>query len=377
MTMEIMEKLESIIKDPGQYAAEWTYKYKREALGVFPNYFPVEILDAAGILPLGLWGAPTSITKADSHLPPFICSLVKSDFEMLLKNDLKSLSGAVFPQICDTLQNSESIWRAIAPESFTTRFRISKNSDSKGAKEFVAGETRRIAHEVQKRFKKDFSELDLIEAIMRRNGLRRKVLELMEMFYQGRSMLHPMDFFIALQASHIMDPDHWIEATAPFFTAPAGLEFGGARVILSGMTAAPLWILDALDKVDCTIVGDDIAYASRYYSTLVSDQGDPYEALADFSLTLAPCANLRHSGVYDRAKHIVEKTKKCRADGVIFTRLKFCDPEAFDHPHLKRALDDAGIPSLLIETELSATDTGAVTTRIEAFAEQMEERGAK
>ena len=370
-----MEKLEFITKDPGQYAAEWTYENQRKAVGVFPNYFPVEILDAAGLLPVGLWGSSKSISKADTHLPAFICSLVKSNFEMLLSGDLKALSGAVFPEICDTLQNSESVWRAIAPDMFTTRFLISKNPQSSGAREFLVSQMHRIADKVKKHFESEFSELDLIESIMRRNGLRNKVRQLMDMFYNSKTMLHPMDFFIAVKASLIMDPDDWIQKTASLFTAPSAIEFGGSRVFLSGMTCEPLWITEELDRVDCTIVGDDLAFVSRHYAHDISDQGDPYEALADYVLALAPCANLKLINVQDRANHLVEKVKKSRADGVIFTRLKFCDPEAFDHPHLKKALDEAGIPSLLIETELSATDVGAVSTRIEAFAEQMEEGG--
>jgi benzoyl-CoA reductase/2-hydroxyglutaryl-CoA dehydratase subunit BcrC/BadD/HgdB len=78
--------------------------------------------------------------------------------------------------------------------------------------------------------------------------------------------------------------------------------------------------------------------------------------------------------VHDRINHFVKKVESSNAEGVIFTRLKFCDPEGFDHPDIKKALDAKGIPSLLIESELSATDVGAVTTRIEAFAEQLEQR---
>jgi benzoyl-CoA reductase/2-hydroxyglutaryl-CoA dehydratase subunit BcrC/BadD/HgdB len=73
---------------------------------------------------------------------------------------------------------------------------------------------------------------------------------------------------------------------------------------------------------------------------------------------------------------LIRRVRECRADGVLFTRLKFCDPEAFDHPNLKKRLDEEGIPSLLIETDINSSDVGAVATRIEAFMEQIESGGA-
>lgn len=376
MSEEILKKIDFILKDPGQYAAEWTHETGRKAVGVFPNYFPVELLDAAGILPLGLWGAPVTVSQADTHFPAFVCSLIKSSFEMALKGDLHAVAGAVFPQICDSLQNSESVWRSLMPDSFTTRYRLSKNPDSKGARDFLIFEVKRIARELEQAFQVQFNELDLVEAILRRNLVRRKARELMERFYTGDIMLHPIDFYMILKASHVMDPEAWIEAANALTGGPRGLEFGGTRIFLSGMTCEPWWLLDELERVDATLVGDDLAFAHRAYQRDVSEQGDPFEALADHTLALAPCANL-HQEVFARGEHLVERVKACRADGVVFTRLKFCDPEAFDHPHLKACLDQQGIPSLLLETDMGVQDTGAVATRVEAFMEQIESGGAQ
>lgn len=376
MSKEVLEKLDFYIKDPGQYAAEWSHETKRKVVAVFPNYFPVELLDAAGLLPLGLWGSSIPISMADSHMPPFVCSLLKSNLEMLLEGQLKAVDGAVFAEICDAAQNSESVWRSIKPESFTTRYRLTKNPSSEAARDYMIAENKRIAQELRDAFKVELDELDIVESIIRRNAMRKKARALMDLFYSGTIALHPLDFYVALRASHVMDPDQWIPAADAVMSSPPGVSFGGTRIFLSGMTCEPMWLLDELDRVDFIIGGDDIAFSWRAHANDVSDQGDPYEALADYTLSLHPCANLHH-GVHSRSKHILKRVKESNAKGVIFTRLKFCDPEAFDHPHLKKALDEAGIPSLLIETELSATDVGTVRTRIEAFAEQLEGGGAQ
>lgn len=371
MSEEILAKFHTVNKDPGQYAAEWTYKTKRKALGVFPNYFPVELIDAAGMLPVGLWGSPVSYDKADAHLQPFICSLIKTNFAMALEGRMGALSGAVFPEICDSLQNSEGIWHALFPDHFTTRFRISRNPTSPSAKVFLLSEIRRIAKELEEIAGVSITDLELVESILRRNALRQRVRTLLEKFYKSQMGVNAADFYAMIKASHIMDVDEWMELTNTFVMAPPQLAFGGTTVFLSGMTCEPWWILDVLERVDVTVVGDDLAFATRYYGKNMESGGDPFEAVANYSLDLNPCANL-HFNHKDRGDYFVQQVKKAGAQGVVFTRLKFCDPESFDHPYLKALLEQADIPSLIVETDINALDVGAITTRIEAFVETLE-----
>jgi benzoyl-CoA reductase/2-hydroxyglutaryl-CoA dehydratase subunit BcrC/BadD/HgdB len=371
MAVEVMEQLEAAVADPGAYAKQWTEKTGRRALGVFPNYFPVEIIDAAGFLPVGLWGTQIPSDKADSHLQTFICSLVKTNFEMALTGKLDALSGAVFPEICDSVQNSENVWRSVKPEDFTTRYRLSKNPDSPAAKGFLTAECKRVAAEITSHFGPPIQDLDLHEAIMRRNNLRYKVRDLMGRFYGGSLDITPRQFFTAIKASHIIETEEWIDLANGLLASPPAFEFGGTRVLIVGMTPEPWWILDELERVQTSVVGDDVAFCSRAYDTAVEQEGEAFEALANYSLNLNPCANL-HFANKDRGDHLLAKVALVKAQGVIFTRLKFCDPEAYDHPNLKKRLDEANIPSLLIESDMFSEDKGAVSTRIEAFVEQME-----
>jgi benzoyl-CoA reductase/2-hydroxyglutaryl-CoA dehydratase subunit BcrC/BadD/HgdB len=60
-----------------------------------------------------------------------------------------------------------------------------------------------------------------------------------------------------------------------------------------------------------------------------------------------------------------------KAGGVVFLLLKFCDPHAFDYPYLKQFLDDAGIPSLLLEIEDQPPPEGQLLTRLETFVDML------
>jgi benzoyl-CoA reductase/2-hydroxyglutaryl-CoA dehydratase subunit BcrC/BadD/HgdB len=79
----------------------------------------------------------------------------------------------------------------------------------------------------------------------------------------------------------------------------------------------------------------------------------------------------KHGGLEARAGNLVRLARATAADGVVLVTLKFCDPHAFDLPHLAAALDAQGIPYLLVEIEEGNGTGGQLRTRLEAFVERL------
>jgi benzoyl-CoA reductase/2-hydroxyglutaryl-CoA dehydratase subunit BcrC/BadD/HgdB len=79
----------------------------------------------------------------------------------------------------------------------------------------------------------------------------------------------------------------------------------------------------------------------------------------------------KHGGLERRADHILLLARDKEASGVVFVLPKFCDPHAFDYPHIKQRLDEAGIPNLLIEIDDPLPALGQLKTRFEAFLEML------
>jgi benzoyl-CoA reductase/2-hydroxyglutaryl-CoA dehydratase subunit BcrC/BadD/HgdB len=72
-----------------------------------------------------------------------------------------------------------------------------------------------------------------------------------------------------------------------------------------------------------------------------------------------------------RMRHLVSLAERCGARGVVVHVVKFCEPELFDVPVIKKTFADRGIPVLYLEGELERQLSGQVETRIEAFVEML------
>lgn len=72
-----------------------------------------------------------------------------------------------------------------------------------------------------------------------------------------------------------------------------------------------------------------------------------------------------------RMDHTLEAIKEYKVDGVIEVILQACHTFNIEATKMERAVRNAGIPYMKLETDYSTADSGQVDTRIAAFIEML------
>jgi benzoyl-CoA reductase/2-hydroxyglutaryl-CoA dehydratase subunit BcrC/BadD/HgdB len=150
------------------------------------------------------------------------------------------------------------------------------------------------------------------------------------------------------------------------------MEAGSHRLPLaiSGILAEPMALLDAISAAGATVVADDLAGTGR--RCYAPGQGDdPLLRLAGTMLSAPPCST-RADSVDARVQHLLGLVHSRGAKAVVFYTVKFCEPELFYLPLLRKALDAAGVPSVQIEVDLAEQLPHQAITRLEALVETMQ-----
>ena len=89
---------------PKQQLAEYKAQGKK-VIGVLPYYAPEELVYAAGMVPMGIWGSNNkTISRAKEYCATFYCTIAQLALEMLLDGTMDQLDGIITPTICDTLR---------------------------------------------------------------------------------------------------------------------------------------------------------------------------------------------------------------------------------------------------------------------------------
>ena len=139
------EPLES---SPLDLAAGWKKDHPgAKMVGCYPVYTPVEIIHAAGMLPVGVIGAGNrlEIAHADSRFQSFVCSIVKSTLELGLTERLKFLDGIVFHSICDPARNLGSVFKRNFPDLMVEYIHFPQNMTSPHTVNYLISEYKRLS----------------------------------------------------------------------------------------------------------------------------------------------------------------------------------------------------------------------------------------
>ena len=376
--MQLLEKFIQIADAPYAYAKKLTGDSRGPLIGYFCSYAPEEIICAAGAVPFRLFGTRGDISLADAHLQSYCCSLVRGGLEDALNGSLSFLDGTVFPHTCDSIQRLSDIWRLNAGFSFHADIVLPVKLDAPSARAYMEAVLRDFRDELATALNSPITDEDLAGAVAVVNQIRKHLGDLYAARSRKPGLISAGDLYKVTKAAMVMDRKE--AAAALGFLAGELLSNesvkqkptagNGKRVILSGGICNHPDIYSLMEAAGADVVWDDLCTGTRYAEGLVRETGDPIAAIAERYAERMVCP-AKHSDNTARGRNLVELVRAHSAAGVIFLFLKFCDPHAFDYPYLKHFLDEAGIPSMVLEMEERLPPEGQMKTRIESFVEMI------
>jgi benzoyl-CoA reductase/2-hydroxyglutaryl-CoA dehydratase subunit BcrC/BadD/HgdB len=147
-------------------------------------------------------------------------------------------------------------------------------------------------------------------------------------------------------------------------------EFGGKRVVMTGLIGEPHEILELFTENNIAIVSDDFAQESRQFRTVYRDSGSVIDKMV-YRVADQRGDTFFYEEHKTKGQMLIDMVKEKNADGVVVWMMKFCDPEEFDFPVIKSEIEAAGIPLLYIEIEQQMSSFEQARTRIQSFAEMI------
>jgi benzoyl-CoA reductase subunit C len=293
---------------------------------------------------------------------------VRNALSFLLTGGLQETDFILVPHGCDSLQGLGSILiDFIQPRQKVFPFYIPRG-DKDNAIGFLAEEIRSLLNKITEATGHVPDEENIRESIKQ----HRKADELLAQLHaSSRTVaLSRLEFYKFLTSrEYLPSPAFFNLAQAALSSEKRDTQTEGIPILLSGIVPEPMDILEGLSQLGASVVADDLACCGRRLYP-PSSNDDVYLAMAQSILT-SPPDSTRGSRVGDRIRHLLNLAERSGAKGVIFLEVKFCEPELFYLPLLRQSLEDAGIPSLVLEVELNDPFTHQLRTRIEAFLEMI------
>ncbi len=375
MKSAIWGKLAEFLADPYKRLEEQKGTYGKRVIGHFVPGIPAELIHAAGLLPVALLGSSKPISKADAHLTQSTCSLVRSNLEMALDGHLDFLDGVVLTHACECTRSAALSWYDIFSTPFFDVVLLPKKlNGSPVVRERFTEELSRFRNSLENFVGKKIPDGRLKESIYLYNQGREALRRLYDISRNSPQLVTSREVFMAIKSSMLMPKEehnrllYQLLSELELKEAGKTTTYKGVKLVLDGHMVEPLVILDLIEEVGGYVVGDNLTTGSRCVAEDIRLNGDPLEAIIDQHLASPPFAGYYDPRV-DRGQFLLELVEKYHASGVIFLILYQCDPYVYDYPDLKKALNKASVPNLMIQTELSTTSLAQIRTRLQAFIE--------
>ncbi len=380
-----MDQLSAVARDPRGYVEGWRARHPgRLVLGVLPMNFPRELALAAGTLPVVVQDDQQPVTEGRALLAEFYCGYTRNLADQAATGRFDLYDAVLMADHCIQLIGAADVVRAILPETpvFFGMLNSSMN-DSWGPARVTAMMGEFLA-ELERLTGEPVSSQALKDAIAAHNRDRRMVRGLCDERATRSAVLSPVQLQDIVTSAMVMDPDEHAELLASALGSAAGPAAASpdrrVRVHLSGhLCHAPRReLLEAIEASGAVVVDDDLYHGRRHVSTDVAEDGDPLEAIARWYQQRnvnIPCpTRVQQDADWDR--WLLNAVRGSGAEAVIHLLPKFCEPHMLYYPELRKALDEAGIPHLQIETEHEGLPLESFRTRIEALVERVRRKRA-
>lgn len=354
----------------------------QKVIGTFCIFVPEELILAAEAVCVGLCaGAEIGKEAAEKILPRNTCALIKSFVGFKLARlcpFIESCDLIVGETTCDGKKKAYEIFAGYAPVYVMEIPQMKQVCD----RDLWKAELGRFRAKVEEVTGRTITAEKLRQAIKVVNDRRRVLQRLNRLRAAVPTPISGRDVLLINQISFYDDPGRFTSKIGELcdeleerVKAGKGIvPEGTPRLMLSGCPmAVPNWKLPyIIESSGAVIVGEESCIGVRNTRDLVDETPDTLEGLLDALVDRyfkIDCACFTPN--MERLNHIVDMAGELKVDGVIHYALSFCQPYAIESFKVAKALEQAKIPMLAIETDYSMEDIEQLKTRVEAFLEML------
>ncbi|RXJ79959.1 double-cubane-cluster-containing anaerobic reductase [Arcobacter sp. F2176] len=360
-------------------------KQKKPAVGAFCIFVPEEIIVGAGGACFGLCGgSPATIADAETELPRNICPLIKSAHGFKLQRTCAYTQSSDFIYGETTCEAKKKTWEILNkhhPVHVMNIPHMKRDKDLKMWKEEIVEFKKHIEEVTGKKLSLE----EMLEGTRIINEKRKALLRLDSLRGLNPEVM-PItgkDALFVTQMGFLDDPKRYTQKVNELCDELekrvedkiSVFEKDTPRLMILGTPIAPPnWKLHtAVESSGGAIINEESCIGHRYYKDNVDidnikNEDDLMEELMK-RYSAVDCACFTPNT--PRIDKILKMYKDRQADGVIYYTLSFCHTYNVESFLVTEALEAAGIPCLVIESDYSPEDAGQIKTRVEAFLESI------
>ncbi len=349
---------------------------ERKKLGYFDscNYTPEELIVAANLIPVRLFGSRTETpTLVDTYVQSHFCPFARSCLDLALKGYYANFTGFVISHGCDVTNQFYDIWKKHVNPKFLYYFHIPLITEGETAKRFFVKELAHFKSSLEEFVGNEITQDDLRRGIELCNETREWLRKISELRRKDPPLITGAELHGLVRMSQITVKEEVNKVLRQKYNELSNCTPMGnrnPRILLSGSIIDDSTLIQFFEGLGVSVVADDLCVGTRYFWTSTELTQNPLHDIATRYLT-KPILSAKVPRA-KRLKYIRTLINRYQIDGVMLHQLKFCDSYHIDNVTIHEVLKEAEIPVLVLETSYTMSGMGQLRTRVEAFIELLQ-----
>ena len=354
----------------------------KKVFGTFCVYVPDELIFAANAIATGLCGGSQFwVPGGEKVLPTNTCPLIKASVGARLDRTCPFFRIAdmyIGETTCDGKKKAWEILGEDVPVHVMDLPQMKREKDIKA----WAEEIKELKKVIEEFTGNKVTAESLSESIKLINNKRKALSRLYECRKADKVPISGRDALVISQIAFYDDPARFTQMTNKLCDeleqrikdGVSVVKEGTKRILLTGTPlAVPNWKLhNIIETSGAVVVCEEMCTGTRYFENLVDETkttiDEQIDALANRYMVINCACFTPNTG---RIDDIIRLAKEYKVDGVIDVNIKFCSLYDVEGYTVERALKEACIPVMGIETDYTDNDAEQLRTRIGAFIEMI------
>lgn len=356
---------------------DWHEAGKKIA-GIYCIYAPVELIRAAGMVPISLCGKKQApIKDAEKELPPSLCPLIKSSYGFAATDTCPFFSFSdviVAETTCDGKKKMYELMGKLKPLHL---MHLPHTQNGQAALDYWKNSLHELEEFLCEQSGAIVRDQALRTRIKEQNRIREELQRISILAADPNSSLSAQDMLAVQESmSFTVYPENYLQALKKLrkkleqhLEETEAEEDNRLRVLLTGCPVGKGSdkVIKIADELGARVVCMENCSGLKGMTMLVDEEGDPFEALAKRYLEI-PCSCMTPNP--NRYKSIREMVETFRVEAIVDLTWTGCHTYNAESTLISRFVEnDLDLPFLHIETDYSESDIEQLRTRIEAFIE--------
>jgi len=348
----------------------------RNVVGTFCTFVPVELIMAAGAIPVGLCStSDETIPEAEKTLPANLCPLIKASYGFAVSEKCPYMYFADLVVGETTCDGKTKMYELLGKIKDVYVMDLPHTQHKESSRALWLGEVQAFKEKLEAKFAVTITEEKLRRAIRERNRERALLKEIYELSIANPPPISGLKQLQILYGSQFkFNHEEKVKELEEVINQVRGAvgdsspHKGAKRILITGcpIGGATEKLIRVIEESGGVVVAYENCTGARQFDRQVDESGEPLKALADYYIEIG-CSVMSPNP--NRLELLGRLCEQFKVDGVVEMLLQSCHTYAVETHTIREFLKTRDIPFISLETDYSQGDIGQLKTRTSAFIE--------